>query len=138
MLSQYATRPRKAGSAICLVDLLYWSLYKKLKNVFALFLRPSYWPSDSSFAACRAANRANFVGLKPKQLEPVASVNWFAAGVPGGHLNLLFSSRRIPNTAAARESREPPGTLDSRLRPGSIFFSTRLSLYLRIDFCFSS
>ena len=47
-------------------------------------------------------------GERPKQLEPVASVNWFAAGVPGGHLIFPSSSIMTPNRAAARPARLPP------------------------------
>ena len=57
----------------------------------------------------------------PKQFAPELSVNWLAAGVPGGHLNFPFSSTSIPNAEAALAIRERPRC--PMVLPGSRFSS---------------
>ena len=65
------------------------------------------------FIACETI----VLGDVPKQLEPVMSVNWLAAGVPGGHRIFPSSSIITPKRAAALPIRLPPGILFFKLLP---------------------
>ena len=79
-----------------------------------------------------------------KQFDPNLSVNWFAAGTPGGHLNLPAASTRTPDLAAARTPTPASGCISSNESPSDlteilpVLGSAFISLYLRLIFCLPS
>ena len=87
-------------------------------SFFVVFLTRVPSPVSMPLAILLAKSNISDAEI-PKQLAPVLSVNWFAAGVPGGHLNFPFSSTSIPNALAALAMSDLP--LCPIVFPGSRF-----------------